>query len=154
MRAGARRGPRSLKTLAILAIVLVPAAATTSAAASAEPARHLDVVQVSGWIDPVVVDFLGQSIAESERGNDEALVIQLDSPGALVSTSRVEARIRSARVPIAVWIGGAGAKAKGGAAAIALAAPLRGMAPGSRLQVGNQLVGPDAALAAGVVQLN
>ena len=135
-----------------MALVLVLSA--TGTASAADTAQHVDVVQVSGWIDPVVVEFLTQSIAASERGGAEALVIQLDSPGALVSTSALEARVRDARVPIAVWIGGAGAKAKGGAAKIALAAPLRGMAPGARLQVGNQVFGPDAALRAGVVQLN
>lgn len=149
MRAGTRLGPRSLVTLAIVALALLPATA-----GAAEPARHVDVVQVSGWIDPVVVDFLNQAVAGSEQDGAEALVIQLDSPGALVSTAALEARVRRATVPVAVWIGGAGAKAKGGAAAVALAAPLRGMAPGARLQVGGRLFGPDAAVRAGAVQLD
>ena len=102
------------------------------AGAQEEPDRHVDVVQVSGWIDPVVVDFLEDTVAKSERGEAEALVIQLDSPGAVVDADdldRLAARIRDASVPVAVWVGGSGARADGGAAALVDAAPIVGLAP-------------------------
>lgn len=102
------------------------------AGAQEEPDRHVDVVQVSGWIDPVVVDFLEDTVAKSERGGAEALVIQLDSPGAVVDADdleRLAARIRDASVPVAVWVGGSGARADGGAAALVDAAPIVGLAP-------------------------
>jgi membrane-bound serine protease (ClpP class) len=129
----------------------------TATAADEEPDGYVDVVQVSGWIDPVVVDFIGRSIADSERGGAEALIIQLDSPGSLVSDARLDRlvqRIEDARVPIAVWIGGSGARAKGDAGRVALAAPIVGLAPSGRLQVGNRVLGPADALKAGAVQIN
>jgi membrane-bound serine protease (ClpP class) len=129
----------------------------TATAADEEPDGYVDVVQVSGWIDPVVVDFIGRSIADSERGGAEALIIQLDSPGSLVSDARLDRlvqRIEDARVPIAVWIGGSGARAKGDAGRVALAAPIAGLAPSGRLQVGNRVLGPADALKAGAVQIN
>lgn len=102
------------------------------AGAEEEPARHVDVVQVSGWIDPVVVDFLADAVRTSERGGAEALVIQLDSPGAVVDEDdlrRLARRLRDASVPVAVWVGGSGARADGGAAALVDAAPIVGLAP-------------------------
>jgi membrane-bound serine protease (ClpP class) len=101
-------------------------------ASAAEKLRHVDVVQVSGWIDPVVVDFLETTLVDSERGGAEALVIQLDSPGAVVSDQRLDVlvrHLRGAEVPVAVWVGGSGAQAVGGAARIVDAAPIVGLAP-------------------------
>ena len=135
-----------------MAVLVVP-----GRAGAAEPSRHVDVVQVSGWIDPVVVDFLDRSIRASERGDAEVLVIQLDSPGSLVSDGTLDGlidRIRHARVPVAVWIGGAGARALRGAGRLALAAPVVGLAPRGRLEVDGRRLSPREALRADVVQLN
>jgi membrane-bound serine protease (ClpP class) len=126
-------------------------------AQAAEPARHVDVVQVSGWIDPVVADFLQRSIAASEKGRAEVLIIQLDSPGSLVSTARLDdlvARIEHATVPIAIWIGGPGAHAIRGAGRIATAAPITGMAPRGRLEMRGHRLTPKEALAAHATQIN
>ena len=130
----------------------------------------VNVVQVSGYLDPVVADFLGDAIAESERTGAEALVIQLDSPGSVLPVAQLDAlvfRIAHARVPIAVWVGESGAQALGGAARLVLAAPLSGMAPQSRLGLVPEpvfgevpaplqrgVVGPEEALELGVVELN
>jgi membrane-bound serine protease (ClpP class) len=141
--------------------------------------RHVDVVQVSGWIDPVVVDFLGDAIVASDRGGAEALVVQLDSPGSVVSEDRLQSlvlRISHARLPIAVWVGGSGARAYGGAARLVTAAPLAGMAPGARIgrlgdshadradhddeeratpaELRAESLGPGRAFELGIVQLN
>ena len=140
----------------LVGVVLLSGTAT-AADDSAEPQGHVDVVQVSGWIDPVVVDFISRSIADSEHGGAEVLIIQLDSPGSLVSEARLDRlvrRIEDARVPIAVWIGGSGARAKGEAGRLALAAPIVGLATSGRIQVGNRVVGPADALREGAVQIN
>ncbi len=130
----------------------------------------VNVVQVSGYLDPVLADFLGDAIAESEQEGAEALVIQLDSPGSVLPTAELDAlefRVAHARVPIAVWVGESGAEALGGAASLALAAPLAGMAPQSRLGLVPEpifgeapaalrrgTVGPEEALELGLVELN
>jgi membrane-bound serine protease (ClpP class) len=143
--------------VALLVLGAVLLTGTATAADTDEPEGYVDVVQVSGWIDPVVVDFVERSIADSEQGGAEALIIQLDSPGSLVREDRLDRlvrRIEEARVPIAVWIGGSGARAKGAAGRVALAAPIVGLAPSGRLQVGNRVLGPADALKAGAVQID
>jgi membrane-bound serine protease (ClpP class) len=97
------------------------------------PLPHVDVVQVSGWIDPVVADFITTSIRQSAEGRAEAMVLQLDSPGAVTSVDDVVKAIRDADVPIAVWVGGSGARAKGDAARLVTAAPIVGLAPKAKV---------------------
>ena len=121
------------------------------------PTSHVDVVQVSGWIDPVVADFLATSLDASERSGAEALILQLDSPGALVddeTLAELVERVEGAEVPVAVWIGGSGAKATGGAAELALAGHVTGMAPKARLEVDGRTLSPRQAGRQGLVQLN
>ncbi|MDP8988334.1 MAG: hypothetical protein M3N11_08320 [Actinomycetota bacterium] len=130
----------------------------------------VNVVQVSGYLDPVLVDFLSDAIDASERDGAEALVVQLDSPGSVVSTAELDAlvfRLSHARVPVAVWVGESGARALGGAGRLVIAAPLAGMAPRSRLGhlpepvfgalppvVADGTVDPGQALDLGLVELN
>jgi membrane-bound serine protease (ClpP class) len=140
-----------------LLLTVLLASGASAATAVAAPTRHVDVVQVSGWVDPIVVDFLTRSIHDSERGHAEALVIQFDSPGALVGQAQLDrliATIKGADVPIAVWIGGTGARVKGDAGKVALAAPIVGMAPRARVQVGGRVLGPLEAKRAGLVQID
>src|SRR5688572_5690315 len=100
--------PRSLRkvgqTVAIASLALATLLLTLASPASAAPRQPVvDVVQVSGWLDPVVVDFLETSITRSERAGAEALIIQLDSPGALVKRAtldRLVERIAAAEVPV------------------------------------------------------
>jgi len=96
----------------------------------------VDVIEVSGRIDPIVADFVTDALRNAERARSEVLVIQLDSPGSLLSTrdlAKLTARVRTARVPVAVWIGPSGAEAKGGALALVRAADVKGMSPRSDL---------------------
>ena len=62
----------------------------------------------------------------------QALIIQLNSPGSLLSESELlalEQTIRDEhRIPVAVWVGGFKARAKGGAARIVAAADIVGVA--------------------------
>ena len=130
----------------------------------------VDVVQVNGYLDPVTADFLSRAIAESEQAGAEALIVQLDSPGSVLPQAELDAlvfRMGHAQIPIAVWVGESGAQALGGAASLALAAPVAGMAPRARLgevpepifgqapaEVVDSTVGPEEALELGLVELN
>src|SRR4051812_30158311 len=80
-----------------------PPAPITTTAANGEAT----VAQVSGYLDPITVSFIEQAIADTERNHDDVLIVQLDSPGAVVSDARLDRlldRVRNATVPIAVWV--------------------------------------------------
>lgn len=89
-------------------LVFVPSPAGAQAQAPTTvpaPAGVIDVVEVSGRIDPVVSDFIRQAIASAAASRSEVLVIQLDSSGVLISRSAfaaLVARIKASTVPVAV----------------------------------------------------
>ena len=117
----------------------------------------MDVAQVSGWIDPVLADFVLETIETSERTGPEVLILQVDSPGSLVDDDTFDelvAAITEADVPIAVWVGDSGSRASRDAGRLLEAADVAGMAPRTRVDVGGRTHGPGSALKAGVVDLN
>ncbi|MCX7619635.1 MAG: hypothetical protein N2037_02180 [Acidimicrobiales bacterium] len=102
---------------------------------SGTEAGFVDVIEVTGLVDPIVVEFIETSIAQAEKNGALALVLQLDSPGATVPEHELLdllGRIRTASVPVDVWIGPSGSAATGRAALLASAASEFAMAPGTR----------------------
>ena len=133
MRARPAKSRLAIASL-LTGVVLLASAPLTAHAQTAKGA--VDVIEVSGRVDPIVADFVLDSVRTAERDNSEALVIQVDSPGDLLSASqlnRLTSRLSRSTVPVAVWIGESGAVAYGGAARIADVAPVVGISPGSHI---------------------
>ena len=84
------------------------ATATRAAATSTGDGSSLapvDVVEVNGLIDDIVVHSIERAISRAEDGDSQALVLQVDSDGAVASRARLETmfdRIAASRVPIGV----------------------------------------------------
>ncbi|MCU1351016.1 MAG: hypothetical protein JWM05_225 [Acidimicrobiales bacterium] len=141
----------ALAVLGMLLGLAQPAVAhprTTARPAAADPGK-VSVVKVSGLLDPVLVDFVERSIADAERAGRVAVVLQLNSSGAVVSDAKLAElarRVAHAKIPVAVWIGPSGARAEGGAAQLAGVADLVGVAPKSRLGKTGPIVVPAASL--------
>jgi membrane-bound serine protease (ClpP class) len=130
----ARPAPSTLAIASLLTGVLLALSAPLSARAA--PTQAVDVIEVSGRVDPIVADFINDSVRTAESDHSEALVIQLDSPGDLLSSAQLNSltgRLARATVPVAVWVGSSGARAYGGAARIADVAGVVGIAPGSHI---------------------
>jgi membrane-bound serine protease (ClpP class) len=133
---GARAGAR-------LPTALPPAALPAAPALTG----HIDVAQMNGLIDSIEVDFLTHAIAGALSSNAEALVVQLDSSGGVISQTQIDNLVRTiadAQVPIAVWVGPNGSRALGAGYAIWRAAAIRGVAPGTRVGDSPRLVSETA----------
>jgi membrane-bound serine protease (ClpP class) len=135
--------------------VLAPAAA--SGAPAQRPAvgtAKINVIEVSGLLDPINVDFMTKALREANEGAVAALVIRLDSSGAVAPAgdlARLTAAIGRSPVPVAIWVGpGKEARAAGGAFDVFSAAAVRGVSPRSR--VGSQSA--EAALEAGTATIS
>ncbi|MGA1053454.1 MAG: hypothetical protein ACO3WU_14270, partial [Ilumatobacteraceae bacterium] len=129
-----------LGALAVLGIG-APAAAQTDESTEISAVPPVDVLQVAGFFDDIVVDEILAAIDRADTDGSQALVLQVDSRGAVVSDEVMSGlldRIASAPVPIGVWVGPTGARLYGAPAQILAVADVTGMAPGAR--VGN--VGP------------
>jgi membrane-bound serine protease (ClpP class) len=109
------------------------------------PVDVLDVVKVDGLLDPVMVDFVVRSIAEAQSGQSVGVLLQVDSPGAVVSADRLAELIGAmdqSRVPVSVWVGPSGSTARGLAALLGAHADRLGMAPGSTWGLDGVVVDP------------
>lgn len=134
------------------------AVASASSPAAAQERDHVDVVEVAGLVDPIQVDFIERAVRDAEGDGAEAVVLQLNSGGGVVPEERVDAlaeRIRTARVPVTVWVGPNGSRAVGPPFKLFEAAAVNGMAPGTRVGLGS---GPPLSMAEaverGLVDLN
>jgi membrane-bound serine protease (ClpP class) len=97
---------------------------------------RVDVLQVSGFIDPILVDAIESAIDRAVADGSQALILQVNSDGTLVDDDVVEdllVRVANAEVPIGVWVGPSGARFYGTAAQLLAVADVTGMAPGARV---------------------
>ncbi len=109
--------------LALAGLAALPAAAA--------PVR---LVTLSGTINPASSDFLQKAIAQTETEGAEALLIELDTPGGLVaSTKDIIQAILNARVPVIVYVAPRGAWAGSAGTFITLSAHVAAMAPGTSI---------------------
>ena len=96
----------------------------------------VDVFEVSGLIDDIMVEEIDQAIERATTGDAQALILQMNSRAAVVSRSemaRLAERIHTADVPIAIWVGPSGSRAYGLPAQLLAVADVTGMAPGTRI---------------------
>ncbi len=105
-----------------------------AAAQSQEVPPAVDVVELSGPLDRLAVDFAIDRIDRAAARGSQLVVLQVDSPAGLEQdVVRLITKVAAPPLPLAVWIGPAPARAYGAGAAVLEAAPLRLAAPGARL---------------------
>ena len=110
------------------------AALAVMPAAVAQVNAPLDVIVVSGPLDQSMIRFVEESVEEAAANGSQAVVIQLDSEGALSDDiERLIDLFRQPPLPLVVWVGDAPAVAFGGAARLLIAAPLKTAAPGAEI---------------------
>ena len=114
----------------------VPPLPAETEPAPATPPPPVDVIEVTGWIDAIEADFIARSIAASERAGSQLLVLQVNSPGSILSDqdlAELAFRISHSGIPVGVWIGPSGSRAHGGAVRLVEAAAASGMATKTRV---------------------
>jgi membrane-bound serine protease (ClpP class) len=88
-------------------------------------------------LDPVLVDFVEETVEAADACGAIAVILQLNSSGAVVDRGRFDAllaTIRAADVPVTVWVGPSGAQAGDEAVELVEAADVSALSPGSRLR--------------------
>jgi membrane-bound serine protease (ClpP class) len=117
--------------------VLSPAGDRASAAQDAPTAPGpVDVLQVSGLFDPIIVQAIDDAMARSAADGAQALILQVNTRGAVVSRAEIQGlmeRIAASEVPVAIWAGPSGARLYGLPAQLLGVAAVSGMAPGARV---------------------
>lgn len=93
----------------------------------------LRILRLDGGIFGGTADYLIRNIEEAERRQEPVLIL-LDTPGgALEATRDIVKAFMSAKVPVIVWVGPAGARAGSAGVFITMAAHIAVMAPGTNI---------------------
>ena len=92
---------------------------------------------IDGSINPASSDYLQGAIQQSESDGAEALLIELDTPGGLLSSTKdiIQAML-NAEVPVVVFVSPKGAWAASAGTFITLAGHIAAMAPGTSIGSG------------------
>lgn len=112
----------------------MPDAQSTDTGAAA--LAKVDVFEVSGLIDGVVAAGIERAVERSSTNGAQALVLQVNSRGAVVDAARMRevlTTIRESTIPIGVWVGPSGSRALGWSALLVAVADVSAMAPNSTI---------------------
>jgi membrane-bound serine protease (ClpP class) len=101
--------------------------------ASPEPV-HVNVLRIDGTINPAVADYVKEGIARSEEDGAAAIVILVDTPGGLLSSTRtIVKEILGAPIPTLLYVAPSGAGAASAGVFIVMAGDVAAMAPGTNI---------------------
>src|SRR5262249_19510452 len=124
-----------VRTLRIgLFLIFVAVGLSVMAQPKGASAPHVDLIVIDGTINPAVDDFIRESIGRAKSNGARALIIQLDTPGGLLSSTRtIVKEILGAPVPVMVYVAPSGAGAGSAGVFITLSAHIAAMAPGTNI---------------------
>lgn len=96
--------------------------------------KSLKILEVDSSINPATLNYLENNLKKYSTKNSEAVVIKLDTPGGLVTTTKdILTLIGSVDYPVIVWITPEGASATSAGAIIASSAHLLLMSEGTNI---------------------
>lgn len=95
------------------------------------PAEVLKIV-VDDTIHPITDEYVGRALAEAERNKDQALLIEINTPGGLLdSTRHIIEKILASPVPVIIYVTPSGSRAASAGFFILESADVAAMAPGT-----------------------
>jgi membrane-bound serine protease (ClpP class) len=119
----------------LCAILLVGVAAFSPTTRGQGPdAGQVLLVDIKGAIGFVSVAHLAKALERAQKEDATALIVRLDTPGGLLSSTRemIQA-ILASRVPVVVYVAPSGARAASAGTYLAYAAHVAAMAPGTHM---------------------
>jgi len=132
-----RTRPLLLYMVALMAIICLPALGPVSAQDDIEiegrdTAPLVVRIAVDAIIHPVTAEFVIESLAEADRRRADAFVMELSTPGGLLTSTRdIFTAMLSAETPVVVYVSPSGAQAASAGFFLLMAADVAAMAPGT-----------------------
>jgi membrane-bound serine protease (ClpP class) len=97
-------------------------------------AAQVGLIKIDGAIGPATASYISRAIDVAAAQNDECLIIQLDTPGGLLeSTKQIVQTFYASKVPTVVYVAPSGASAGSAGVFITLAADVAAMAPNTSI---------------------
>lgn len=107
----------------------------TNAAAEEEQQKFVyRIILADEIINPIALEYIESSIQKAQEDGAAALIIELDTPGGLLTTTRkIVKAVMNADVPVLVYVAPSGARAGSAGVFITLAAHIAAMAPSTNI---------------------
>jgi membrane-bound serine protease (ClpP class) len=97
-------------------------------------ANEIHVIEIQSVINPASAKYMMKSIEDAEEAGAECLIIELDTPGGLMTSMRdIIKSILNAYVPVVVYVSPAGAQAASAGVFITVSAHVAAMTPESNI---------------------
>ena len=91
-------------------------------------------ITVNDGINPSTAEYIHQGIGKAEKDNAQCLIINLNTPGGLLTSTReIVTNIMQSNVPVVVYVSPTGAHAGSAGTFITLASNIAAMAPGTNI---------------------
>ena len=111
------------------------------------------VTSVQDTINPMISEYLNELIVNADNANIRCLIIELDTPGGLLESTRaIVQEIMNSQVPIIVYVSPEGARAASAGMFITISAHIAAMAPATNIgaahpvSIGTDLPGTQKSL--------
>jgi membrane-bound serine protease (ClpP class) len=102
---------------------------------------QVTLIDINGPIGPATAEYVARAISRTAAQNAECLIIQLDTPGGLLdSTKQIVQKFYSASKPVVVYVAPTGATATSAGCFITLASDIAAMAPNTSIGAAHPVV--------------
>lgn len=96
--------------------------------------KQVRILKVQATINPTIADFIISSIGKAASAGDEAIIIELDTPGGLDSAMRdIIKELMNPPLPVVIYVHPSGGRAASAGVLITLAANIAAMTPGTNI---------------------
>lgn len=97
-------------------------------------ATQIGLIKINGAIGPATASYIARALDTAAAQQDQCLIIQLDTPGGLLeSTKQIVQSFYASKVPTVVYVSPSGASAGSAGVFITLAADVAAMAPNTTI---------------------
>ena len=136
----------TLVAVGVVGLVASAASAQSSEGSTGPASGTISRLQLDGVVDPFIADYLEQGIADAADEGATAVLIEIDTPGGLVSSTRqITQAILNAEVPVLGYVAPSGARAASAGSFVLLSTDVAAMAPGTNVGAATP-VGIDGAV--------
>jgi len=105
-----------------------------SLAETTKASRAVHVIRINGPINPLAAEYILDSIEEATDAEAECLIIELDTPGGLMESTRIITKaMLGSEIPVVIYVSPSGARAASAGVFMAYAAHLAVMAPSTNI---------------------
>ncbi|HJY22375.1 MAG TPA: hypothetical protein VJ279_05795, partial [Hanamia sp.] len=97
-------------------------------------AQKVISISINDGINPATAEFIQQGIEKAQKENAQCLIINLNTPGGLLTSTRgIVTNIMKSEVPVVVYVSPTGAHAGSAGVFITMSANIAAMAPGTNI---------------------